>query len=270
MEDLDRVQSSPEFERSQLRDLAVIGIDWDGPVVRQSERFALYEDAIDVLAARGLVYECFCSRREIREEIAGSVSAPHGTPGAYPGTCRELTARERHNRRAAGRTSALRLRSDGREIEFVDALAGPVSGFVDDVVVRRNDGVPAYNLAVVVDDEVQGVTEVVRGDDLLSSTPRQIHLQNLLGFNRPDYLHVPLVVDAAGERLAKRGGLPLTLPELGSVGVGVAEVIDWIGASLGLSAPGDQTPLGELRAGFDVALLPRRPCQLPPFVVDRR
>ena len=182
--------------------------------MRQSERFDRYEAAIDVLAAGDLVYECYCSRREIREEIESASHAPHGPPGSYPGTCRDLNAGERAARRLDGRPPALRLRADGQVIEFHDVIHGAVTGVVDDVVLRRNDGVPAYNLAVVVDDSVQGVTEVVRGDDLLSSTARQIHLQQLLGYPRPTYVHVPLVVDADGERLAKRRGEPVTMAEL--------------------------------------------------------
>ena len=181
MEDLDRHQSSIDIEGSQLRDLGALGIDWDGAVIRQSERFDRYEAAIAELADRGVVYECFCSRREIRGEIEAASQAPHGPPGSYPGTCRDLTAGERADRHASGRPPALRLRTDGQVIEFHDRLHGIVSGLVDDVVLRRNDGVPAYNLAVVVDDEAQAVTEVVRGDDLLASTARQIHLQELLG-----------------------------------------------------------------------------------------
>ena len=118
-------------------------------------------------------------------------------------------------------------------VEFEDRLAGVVVGTVDDVVLRRNDGVPAYNLAVVVDDGLQGVTEVVRGDDLLSSTPARSILQELLGLDRPSYLHVPLVVDDDGERLAKRRGVPLTLAELAATGVGVTSVISWIVETLG-------------------------------------
>ncbi len=215
MEDLDRVQASRAIEASQLRDLAALGVDWDGEVVRQSERFGRYEAAIARLTDRDLVYECYCSRREIREEIAAASQAPHGPPGSYPGTCRDLTDVQRAERSAQGRPPALRLRTHGEEIHFADVLHGDVSGMVDDVVLRRNDGVPAYNLAVVIDDAAQGITEVVRGDDLLSSTARQIHLQELLGLPRPAYGHVPLVLDDDGERLAKRRDMPLTISELG-------------------------------------------------------
>lgn len=212
MEDLDRVQASLEHERSQLADLDALGLDWDGDVIRQSERFDVYRDALATLHARGLVYECFCSRREVRAEIDASPSAPHLPPGSYPGTCRTLTASQRAAFRVDGRKPALRLRAsdsindDAGLITFVDLVAGSHTGGVDDVVLQRNDGVPSYNLAVVIDDAFQGVTQVVRGDDLLDSTPRQIHLQRLLGLPEPAYGHVPLVVGSDGERLSKRHG----------------------------------------------------------------
>ncbi len=269
MEDLDRVQSSTAHEQSQIRDLAIIGLDWDGEVVRQSERFDRYDQAIADLDARGLVYECYCTRREIREEIESSAQAPHGPPGSYPGTCRELREPERAERRAAGREPALRLRSDHRTVTFTDRLVGQVSGVVDDVVLRRNDGVPAYNLAVVVDDAAQGVTEVVRGDDLLSSTPRQIHLQELLGLARPGYVHVPLVVDRSGERLAKRRGRHVTIADLGARGVGVEEIVGWLASSLGLPLDAPNLTLSDLVSRFVADDLPREPCAAPPFVDER-
>jgi glutamyl-tRNA synthetase len=266
MEDLDRHQSSREHERAQLADLAAIGLDWDGAVVRQSERFDRYEAALERLRAGGLVYECFCSRREIREEIEAAPSAPHLPPGAYPGTCRDLDTEARAGRReATGRPPALRLRSDGQHIEFDDRLAGPTGGGVDDVVLRRNDGVPAYNLAVVVDDEAQAVSEVVRGDDLLSSTPRQVLLQQLLGFTTPDYLHVPLVIGADGARLAKRDGA-VTVRELRAAGVPVADVIGWIATSLELGAAGEVLTMSQLVGRFDPDRIPRTPCSVPHLV----
>src|SRR4051812_39131534 len=179
MEDLDRPTSSPAHEAEQLGALRSIGIDWDGQPVRQSERFDLYHAAIARLQAAGLLYECYCTRREIRL----AAQAPHGldVDRAYPGTCRDLSEAERAAHRRAGRQPALRLLAhDGTE-SFDDEVSGSYTGRVDDVVVLRNDGVPAYNLAVVVDDADQGVTHVVRGDDLLSTTPRQIALQRLLG-----------------------------------------------------------------------------------------
>jgi glutamyl-tRNA synthetase len=263
MEDLDRQQSRREHEGSQLADLAAVGVDWDGEVVRQSERFARYDEAIDELAAQGLVYECYCTRREIRAEIEAAARAPHGPPGAYPGTCRDLTTAARARRRAEGRRPALRLRSDHRTVGFVDELLGRVEGVVDDVVLRRNDGVPAYNLAVVVDDAAQGVTQVVRGDDLASSTPRQIHLQELLGVPRPRYLHVPLVVDATGVRLAKRRGMAVTLAELAARGVGLDAARSWLLDSIGL---GPAESLHDLLDVFDPDRLGRSPVPAPWFV----
>src|SRR5215210_2424481 len=183
MEDLDTGRVRERFYAEQLHDLAALGLDWDGPVVRQSERLALYDDAIEALRAQGLIYECWCTRAEIRE----AASAPHGDlpEGFYPGTCLRLSAAERAERRATGRPPALRVRADAVTIGFEDRVAGPVSGVVDDFVVRRNDGAYAYNLAVVVDDAEQGIGEVVRGADLLDSTPRQLWLGARLGLPAP-------------------------------------------------------------------------------------
>jgi glutamyl-tRNA synthetase len=208
MEDLDRVTSSPAHEVAQLTDLAAVGVDWDGAVVRQSERFARYDAALDTMTARGLTYECFCTRREIRD----AVSAPHGPDVRYPGTCRDLSTADLAARRRE-RPAAVRLRSPGDPVTVVDLLAGEHTAVPDDVVLRRNDGVPAYNLAVVVDDAAQDVDVVVRGDDLLASTPRQVLLQRLLGLPSPRYAHVPLVIGADGQRLAKRHGA-VTLADL--------------------------------------------------------
>lgn len=204
MEDLDRVTSSREWEQRQLDDLATLGMVPDGPVVRQSERFDLYREAIATLRAADRVYECYCTRREIRE----AAQAPHGElpEGAYPGTCRELSAARRTEWESEGRRPALRLRSDGERFVVDDLEAGRYEGGVDDVVLQRNDGVPAYNLAVVVDDAAQGITHVLRGDDLLSSTPRQMLLQRLLGLPHPVYTHVGLIYGPDGQRLAKRHG----------------------------------------------------------------
>jgi glutamyl-tRNA synthetase len=222
-EDLDRVTSSAGIAAGQLADLAAIGVVPEEPPVFQSDRFDLYDRAIDGLIAAGLTYPCFCTRREIRE----AAQAPHGGQVAYPGTCRALSPRERA-RRAVERPGAVRLNTEaaglaGAEIAFSDALAGTVSGPVDDVVLRRNDGVPAYNVAVVVDDAAQGVTEVVRGDDLLEITPTQVALQRLLGLPTPAYVHVPLVYGEDGERLAKRHGA-VTLSDLAARGTGPDEV----------------------------------------------
>jgi glutamyl-tRNA synthetase len=263
MEDLDRVTSSVEHERRQLADLTAIGLDWDGDVVRQSERFERYRHAIGVLDERGLVYPCYCTRREIRREIEAAASAPHGVlpPDGYPGTCRELTNAERAAHESVGRPAALRLRTDHQEIEVVDLVAGVYQGKVDDVVLQRGDGVPAYNLAVVVDDAAQGVTQVVRGDDLLSSTPRQMLLQQLLGLPTPEYLHVPLVLGSDGERLAKRHGA-VTLSQLADQGVSTSDVVAWLARSLDFTVPVDRLGVRGLLDQFDPSTVPRRPVTL--------
>ena len=256
VEDLDRERSRSEHEAHQLADLAAIGLDWDGEVVRQSERFPAYDAAIERLAEQGLVYECYCTRREIREEIEAAPSAPHLPPDAYPGTCRNLAPGRAAELRTSGRGPALRLRAEGRHIEFSDRLAGPSGGGVDDFVLRRNDGTPAYNVAVVVDDAEQGVTHVVRGDDLLSSTPRQILLQRLLGYPTPEYLHVPLVLNEAGQRLAKRDGA-VTLAALAEAGVPAEAVVAWIARSLDLAGPDERPTLAQLVDRFDPERIPR-------------
>ena len=187
--------------------------------MRQSQRIALYEEALDALRAAGLVYECWCTRAEIRE----AASAPHGDlpDGAYPGTCLRLSASERAEREAAGRPPALRVRADAARVAFDDRLAGRFEGVVDDFVVRRNDGAFAYNLAVVVDDAQQGVREVVRGADLLDSTPRQLWLGGRLGLPAPRHAHVALMLGPDGERLAKRHGA-VTLADRAAVGQSAA------------------------------------------------
>src|SRR3954462_1831663 len=167
MEDLDTGRVRERHYNEQLRDLAALGLDWDGPVVRQSDRLELYADAVERLRADALIYECWCTRAEIRE----AASAPHGAlpEGFYPGTCLRLTEAERAARRAEGRPPALRVRAGAASVTFTDRVAGEVTGLVDDFVVRRNDGAYAYNVAVVVDDAAQRIGEVVRGADLLDS-----------------------------------------------------------------------------------------------------
>ncbi len=249
VEDLDRVR--PGAEEQQLDDLRSLGFDWDGEIVRQSERRALYEDAIDRLSEAGRAYPCFCTRREILE----APSAPHTPPGSYPGSCRDLTDAERA-RRSAERPAALRLRVDSDMWTIEDELHGTFTGVVDDLVLRRNDGVPAYNLAVVVDDAEQGVDQVVRGDDLLTSAPRQAHLATLLGHEAPTYAHVPLALNTSGQRLAKRDGA-VTRTELEQQGIDVlaviAESLDLVGS----------TPT-ELLTSFDAQRLPREPWTFVP------
>ncbi|HEX9259722.1 MAG TPA: tRNA glutamyl-Q(34) synthetase GluQRS, partial [Acidimicrobiales bacterium] len=259
--DLDLVASRPELKREHLDDLAAIGLDWDGPVVRQSERRHLHDAAIARLDEQGLLYPCFCTRREIRE----AASAPHAhlPEGAYPGTCRTLSRHDRAERMAAGRHPALRIRAGGEPVTVHDRLKGAHTTEVDDFVVRRNDGAPAYNLAVVVDDADQQIDQVVRGDDLLATTPRQVLLQRHLGLPTPAYIHVPLVLGPSGDRLAKRDGA-VTLAERLARGETPAQVLALLGSSLGLCDRASPVTVEDLLSRFEPASMSSAPWRLPP------
>ncbi|MBV9953545.1 MAG: tRNA glutamyl-Q(34) synthetase GluQRS [Acidimicrobiia bacterium] len=257
IEDLDPVATREEHVTGQPADLAALGLDWNGPIERQSEHLDRSHAAIARLEAEGLTYPCYCTRREIQEAAA----APHGKDpmGAYPGTCRDLTAAERDERAASGRRPALRLRAGDVAVAFEDRLRGRVEGRVDDLVLRRTDGIPAYNLAVVVDDAAQGVGEVVRGDDLLPSTPRQIHLARLLGVEPPTYAHVPLVLGPDGTRLAKRHGA-VTLADRRARGESPSDVLAYLASTLGLARPDEPVTPTDLIERFD----PTEPLVLDP------
>ncbi len=210
VEDLDRVR--PGAAERQIADLATLGLDWDASPGTSTER-------IDV-------YECYCTRREIQE----ASSAPHGAPGAYPGTCRDLSEDQREERRTQ-RPPALRLRAECTNYTVQDDFYGTYTGLVDDFVLVRNDGTYAYNLTSVVDDAFVGVEQIVRGDDLLPSAPRQSYLAQLLGLTQPRYAHVPLALNEEGKRLAKRDGA-VTLPQLREAGVEIPTILGWIAASI--------------------------------------
>lgn len=258
VDDLDRVKKGAA-ER-QLADLAELGVDWDGEVLYQSSRLAAYESAVRQLGQGGLVYECYCTRKEIQ----AASTAPHGAPGAYPGTCRDLTEAEREERRAQ-RPAALRLRAGVPSWQVNDRFAGDYTGTVDDFVLVRGDGVFAYNLTCVIDDAYQGVTEVVRGDDLLPSAPRQAYLAHLLGLEAPVYAHVPLALNSSGARLAKRDSA-VTLADLRQEGVSTRQITRTIAASIPLPPVTDesgQTHLPETAAQmlevFSPALIRQQP-----------
>ena len=257
IEDLDAGRVRPGMAEQQTADLVALGLDFDPPVLVQSARSDAYAAALATLA--GNTFECFCTRREIAE----AASAPHGTVPRYPGICRNLTEAERAERRRT-RVPALRLRADGTEQTITDLLHGTVTGAVDDIVVRRNDGTAAYHLAVVVDDGDTGVDQVVRGDDLLSSAVSQGHLARLLGYPVPTYAHVPLALNAEGRRLAKRDGA-VTLADLAALGRTPAQVLSLIAESLDLPSAGT---VAELLPAFDPARLPRRPWIVHPVSVD--
>lgn len=258
VEDLDGSRVRPGAVEEQLCDLRALGLDWDGEVLRQSRRLAIYSAALGRLSASGRLYSCYCTRAEIRE----ASSAPHG-PGHYPGTCRDLTSAQRAVRRAelaaTGRSPALRVRAAGLRLSFTDRLLGEQPEHtLDDFVVRRNDGSVAYQLAVTVDDALQGIGEVVRGDDLLDSTPRQLLLARWLGLTPPAYTHVPLVLGADGQRLAKRHGA-VTLTELRHRGYTPRAALGWMAHSLGLAEPAEEPEPATLLARFDPGGLPDFP-----------
>lgn len=250
VEDLDTRTSTAVAQR-QLADLAAIGLEWDEPVVWQTDRTSAYGEVLDSLDSRGLLYECYCSRKD----IAQAPTAPHSPPGAYPGTCRDLSESERAQRHMgrSERPPALRLRTENSTFTVQDTLHGEYTGLVDDFVVRRGDGVTAYNVAVVIDDYAQGIDQVVRGDDLLASAPRQAYLGALLGYPAPRYTHVPLVLNTAGVRLAKRDGA-VTIADLGA-----QRAFGLIRESLGYEA----ADAADLLIEFDAGRIPRDPWIYP-------
>lgn len=256
IEDLDtqRVAAAGAVGQRQLDDLAALGLDFDRAVVRQSERLESYAEALQQLDT----YPCYCTRREIAE----AASAPHGDGyRPYPGTCLRLSAARRAEL-AASRRPALRVRAAGVSSTIQDLWAGTVEAQVDDFVVLRNDGVPAYNLAVVVDDLEMGVDQICRGDDLLSSAPRQAWLSEQLGGRRAHYAHLPLVINRDGQRLAKRDGA-VSLGDLAAVGVTPERVRRVLAVSLGIEPGVAELAPAALVAHFDPAQVPREPWVAP-------
>lgn len=266
MEDIDIQRSRPEYAEAIEEDLRWLGLDWDeGPDIggpcgpyAQKERLAIYEAAIAALEAGGRVYPCFCTRKELRS-LAG---APHiddiGAP--YPGTCRNLSNKERENFLRAGHRASLRLRCPDPPVNFVDLCMGPQCFRLEDCggdfALRRSDGVVAYQLAAAVDDALMGVTQVVRGRDILYSTPRQICLQDLLGCASPTYAHIPLVLDEEGERLAKRHK-SLSLRELRLAGAAPERIVALLGHLAGVWPMGRPARPRELISFFSFDKLPR-------------
>ena len=253
IEDLDTGRVRPGIAERQRADLDALGITFDGPAMVQSERAEAYREAVKRLDT----YPCFCTRREIAE----ASSAPHDGVRQYPGTCRDLTDAERAER-ARERPAALRVRADGASCTVHDRLHGEVTGAVDDFVLRRADGSWAYNLAVVVDDAAQGVDEVVRGDDLLGSAPRQAWLAERLGAKPPTYVHVGLVVDGEGTRLAKRHKA-VTLADLAARGEDAARIRALLGSSLGLCEADAEVSMTDLLECFDPTSIPTEPWVWP-------
>jgi glutamyl-Q tRNA(Asp) synthetase len=232
IEDIDTTRCRPEFEAGILEDLAWLGLSWEAPVRRQSDHIGEYQRALDSLAGRGLVYPCFCSRREIQAEIAASAGAPQGPEGPlYPGTCRNLPQAVGDQRIAAGEPYALRLDSAKAAAaagsltwEDLDRGLFPLRpGLLGDVVLGRRDSPASYHLAVTLDDHLQGVSLVTRGEDLLPATHVHRLLQALLGLSVPRWRHHRLLTNERGERLAKRDQA-MTLAALRAAGLSPAKV----------------------------------------------
>ena len=279
IEDLDRQRIVPGAEARLVDELRWLGLDWDegpdagGPFApyRQSERTAAYDAAIDALLAAGRAFPCACSRADVaraasapHEPVEGAAgAAPDGEGPRYPGTCRDRDPAEVEARaRAAGRRPAVRFRGGEARLAFADEIHGPCDPFgaagLDDFVLRRADGTAAYQLAVVVDDAAMAIGQVVRGDDLLRSTPRQIALYRALAQPPPRWAHVPLVLSAGGERLAKRSR-PTELGHLRRAGVPAEVVVGTLAASAGLCPPGARIRAVDLLDRFSMAQVTRTP-----------
>jgi glutamyl-tRNA synthetase len=267
IDDLDAGRSEQRFVDAALLDLEWLGLDWDGPVVTQSARVERYRHWLGVLIERGLAYPCVCSRGDVQLALG----APHATDGevVYPGTCRGRFA---SIAAAEGTGKAVGLRLDvssmqGRELCFQDGISGEyrqdVAAVVGDFLIGRRDGTPSYQLAVVVDDAEQNVTEVFRGDDLLASTPRQLLLQEWLGFPHPDWYHVPLVVTDSGRRLAKRHD-DLSIAELRRRNVDPRAIVRWVAQSAGMTAP-ELVRAAELLHTFSLDRIPGTTARAPSF-----
>ena len=255
VEDLDRPRVRPGATERMLSDLHWLGIDWDeGPDVggpyapyTQSERQTIYTDHLQRLQNAGWIYPCYCSRAE----IARAASAPHEDEGPrYPGTCRNLSEAQRKQRQATGRRPSLRFRvDDSRVVTFTDLLTGQqqqhLQNAIGDFIVQRADGIFAYQFAVVVDDALMHINQVVRGADLLASTARQIVLYEALGFPVPTFAHVPLMFDSVGKRLSKRVQSE-GLEPLRAVGATPAQVVGQLAASCGLVVQGTAVSAVEL------------------------
>lgn len=272
VEDLDPGRSRAEYIDTQLDDLRWLGLDWDeGPDVGgdfgpylQSERHPLYERALDQLAEQGRLFECYCSRKE----IAAAASAPHdGDEGpVYPGTCRQLSPEERE-RKSSRRDDALRMDVPDEAVEFDDLVAGPQQFRpIDETgafVVRRKDRVAAYQLAVTVDDAAMGITDVLRGADLLSSTARQILIYRALGLIEPNWAHVPLMLGADGQRLSKRHG-DVNLGDLRERGVAPERVVGWLAWTAGLMRKDGSAGARSLVKDFHLSMVKPHPTIVDP------
>lgn len=260
IEDIDGPRIKAGADRQAIEDLKWLGIDWDEGPIYQLPRLAIYQRAVEQLLETKQAYPCVCSRKEV--ELAAS--APHAEDGAavYPGTCRGKFASIVEARAASGKEPAIRLAVPDETIEFVDLFAGTIATNMKqlgDFVIAKADGTPAYQLAVVVDDAAMGVTHVVRGDDLIDSTPRQILLYRALGMPEeiPQYLHLPLIVGEDGRRLAKRHG-DTRISHYQQLGVTPQRLLGLMARWCGIGEY-DELELAEFLNKFDLDRLPREP-----------
>ena len=249
IEDLDAPRCPKCLADQCVSDLRFLGFDWDEPPLYQSERTDIYQQAFDRLRAMGLIYPCFCTRAQLHAAQAPNLGDHEPV---YSRACAALTPEEIAER-AKTRSPAMRLRVPDEDVSFVDSHFGPVCENLErdcgDVILRRSDGLFAYHLAVVVDDALSGVTEIVRGRDLLSATPRQIYLQHLLGFDTPVYRHIPLLMDSRGRRLAKRDR-DLDLTALSKV-MTPEQILGMLAFSAGVIPENRPAGLAELTRVFD-------------------
>lgn len=269
IEDLDGPRTKAGADRAALDDLTWLGLDWDGEVVRQSTRSALYGDAVASLVSRGFAYPCVCSRKEV--ELAAS--APHAEDGStvYPGTCRGRFRSVDEARAAVGREPAVRFRVPDDEsavVSWDDAFRGRQrldARSLGDFVIAKADGTAAYQLAVVVDDAAAGVTQVIRGDDLVDSTSRQVLLYRALGLSAsvPTYCHLPLVLGSDGRRLAKRHG-DTRLTTYREAGVAAGRVRALLANWCGLLDVGEDVSAAELRDRLSLETIPPAPVRMTP------
>ena len=257
LEDLDYERVKPELLEATLEDLRWLGLDWDGEPYVQSSGVADIDAAAASLLARGLAYPCTCTRKEVQ----AALSAPHGGESAaiYPGICRGKYPTLADAERASGRPAALRFMVPDVIVRISDGVQGEhefdAPTALGDFPILRRLGMPAYQLAVVVDDARQGVTEIVRGADLLESAARQWLLHEALGYWHPRWWHVPLVTDESGRRLAKRQG-DVSLARLRAAGTDPRQIVSWVAGSAGLDVP-PRVHARELVPRFDMARLPR-------------
>lgn len=268
IEDIDSPRVKPWARQELLDDLRWLGLDWDGAVVVQTERLDLYQAALDRLKSQELVYPCTCTRTDI-ERAASAPHLEHEGP-AYPGTCAGRTVAD--GAHLGDRPYAWRMRTGTDAMTWNDGIFGPTTFAMSDVggdfVVWKSAGTPAYQLAVVVDDAAQGITEVVRGDDLVPSTPRQLVLYKALGLLPPRFVHVPLVVGPDGRRLAKRHG-DARLASLRKEGVRADAVIGLIAWSCGWLVSPRPISARDLLTSFSLDAIPRRPFVLEPDALAR-